>query len=57
LLSLARMKGLFASHGFATQAIHLGSFLAHHTGCQHTHNPNAYALVLRAHTADRDTPG
>jgi SAM-dependent methyltransferase len=48
LLSLSRMKSLFTSHGFASQAIHVGSFLSHHTGSQNTHNPNAYTLILRS---------
>ena len=48
LLSLPRMKRLFTSQGFASQAIHVGSFLSHHTGCQDTHNPNAYTLILRS---------
>jgi hypothetical protein len=47
LLSMARMKELFASHGFGAQAIHIGSFLFQHTGCQQTHNPNAYTFFLR----------
>ena len=48
LLSLARMKALFASHGFVAQAIHIGTFLSCHTGCQQTHNPNAYTILLSA---------
>ena len=48
LLSLARMRELFAGQGFLGQAIHIGSFLSHHTGCQQTHNPNAYTFVLKA---------
>jgi hypothetical protein len=48
LLSLPRMKGLFESHGFIAQAINLGAFLAHHTGCQNAQNPNAYAFIVRA---------
>jgi hypothetical protein len=46
LLSLSRMREVFANHGFKTQAIHIGSFLSHHTGCQQTHNPNAYTFIL-----------
>jgi SAM-dependent methyltransferase len=48
LLSLPRMRDLFASHGFAAQAVHIGSFLVHQIGCSHNHNhnPNAYTLFL-----------
>jgi hypothetical protein len=56
LLSLRRTKALFATHGFAAQAIHLGAFLAHHTGWQQTHNPNAYAFIVRANDAGRTWP-
>ena len=45
LLSLGRMRELFASHGFRGRAIHIDTFLSHHTGRQ-THNPNAYTLFL-----------
>lgn len=48
LLSLARVRELFARYGFSGQAIHIGSFLAHHTGCHQTHNPNAYTFILQA---------
>lgn len=48
LLSLPRMRELFASEGFYGQAIHIGSFLSHHAGCQQTYNPNAYTFVLEA---------
>jgi SAM-dependent methyltransferase len=47
LLSMARMKELFASHGFGAQATHIGAFLFQHTGCQQTHNPNAYTFFVR----------
>ena len=47
LLSMARMKELFASHGFDAQAIQIGSFLFQQTGCQQTHNPNAYTFFVR----------
>jgi hypothetical protein len=46
LLSLARIKEHFASNGFAAQALHVGSFLLRQIGCPHTHNPNAYTLIL-----------
>ena len=52
LLSLTRVKGLLASHGFTAQAIHMGSFLARHTGCQYTHNPNAYVFIIRSKPAE-----
>lgn len=48
LLSLGRVRELFASYGFGGQAIHVGTFLSHHTGCHQTHNPNAYTLMLQA---------
>jgi SAM-dependent methyltransferase len=48
LLSLARMKELFASHGFEGQAIHIGSFLRYKLGDATTHNPQAYTLRLSA---------
>ena len=47
LLSMERMKRLFAGHGFTAQAIHIGTFLSQQIGCTHTHNPNAYTFVLR----------
>ena len=46
LLSMARMKELFADCGFAAQAVHIGSFLRRQTGCDQTHNPNAYTFLL-----------
>ena len=48
LLSMARIKDLFASSGFGAQAIHISTFLSHQTGCQQTHNPNAYTFFLHA---------
>lgn len=48
LLSLARMRELFASEGFQGQAVHIGSFLAHQIGCGQTHNPDAYTFILHA---------
>jgi ubiquinone/menaquinone biosynthesis C-methylase UbiE len=47
-LSMARMRELFAEHGFATQAIHIGTFLHRQVGCEETHNPNAYTFLLHA---------
>jgi SAM-dependent methyltransferase len=46
LLSMARMKELFAGCGFAAQAVHIGAFLRRQTGCDQTHNPNAYTFLL-----------
>jgi SAM-dependent methyltransferase len=45
-LSLARTLALFRRHGFAGEAVHIGSLLRWRFGCEHTHNPDAYTLVL-----------
>jgi hypothetical protein len=46
-----------ASHGFLRRRRSTwGSFLAHHTGCQYTHNQNAYVFVVRI-DAGRTPPG
>ena len=45
-LSMARMRELFAQHGFGSQVIHIGTFLQRQLGCQQTHNPNAYTFLL-----------
>lgn len=45
-LSLARLKEHFLRAGFSTQVIHVGTFLWREFGCGHTHNPNAYTLLL-----------
>jgi SAM-dependent methyltransferase len=47
LLSMARMKELFAACGFEAQVIHIGTFLRQQVGCKQTHNPNAYTFFLR----------
>jgi SAM-dependent methyltransferase len=47
LLSLARMRELFAGWGFAAQVVHIGTFLRQQIGCKQTHNPNAYTFLLR----------
>lgn len=47
LLSMERMKELFAASGFVAQALHIGAFLRHQVGCEQTHNPNAYTFFLR----------
>lgn len=46
LLSLEQTWRLFAYEGFDGQAIHIGTFLQHRTGCAWTHNPNAYTFFL-----------
>ncbi|MGO8678561.1 MAG: class I SAM-dependent methyltransferase [Limisphaerales bacterium] len=46
LLSMERMKEVFAGCGFAAQAVNIGAFLRGQTGCDQTHNPNAYTFVL-----------
>ena len=48
LLSMARMKELFAACGFIAQVIHIGTFLREHVTGAETHNPNAYTFFLRA---------
>ena len=47
LLSLNRMQNMFGRLGFETQAIHVATFLRQEFGCDLTHNPNAYTLLLR----------
>jgi ubiquinone/menaquinone biosynthesis C-methylase UbiE len=47
LLSMARMKELFAECGFAARVVHVGTFLRQQVGCEQTHNPNAYTFLLR----------
>ena len=46
LLSMARMRELFAACGFAARVVHIGTFLRHQVGCELTHNPNAYTFLL-----------
>jgi ubiquinone/menaquinone biosynthesis C-methylase UbiE len=46
LLSMDQIKKLFAAHGFPAQVIHIKSFLRQEFGCDYTHNPNAYTLIL-----------
>jgi ubiquinone/menaquinone biosynthesis C-methylase UbiE len=48
LLSMVRMRELFAAHGFRAQVIHIGTFLRDQLGCELTHNPNAYTFILWA---------
>lgn len=47
LLSMERMRELFATHGFAAQVFHIATFLREQVGCCQTHNPNAYIFWLR----------
>ena len=47
LLSMARMKALFAAQGFGTQVVHVATFLRQRFGCDQTHNPDAYTFLLR----------
>jgi SAM-dependent methyltransferase len=53
LLSMARMRKLFAARGFAGQVLHMDSFLRQKTSCQGTHNPNAYSFVLGQPSSSR----
>jgi ubiquinone/menaquinone biosynthesis C-methylase UbiE len=46
LLSMEQMKRLFAIHGFSSQIIHIKSFLRQELGCDYTHNPNAFTIIL-----------
>jgi len=46
LLSMARMKSLFASLGYEGQVIHIATFLRGEFGCDYTHNPQAYTFLL-----------
>ena len=48
LLSMARMRELFARHGFTAQVLHIGTFLREYVGGGQTHNPNAYTFLLSA---------
>jgi SAM-dependent methyltransferase len=49
LLSMARMRELFARHGFAAQVLHVGTFQREYVGGGQSHNPNAYTFLLSAH--------
>lgn len=44
-LSLVKTEALFTQHGFATQPLHIGSYLRQRVGCGETHNPNAYTFL------------
>lgn len=46
LLSMAATRELFARNGFQAQVLHIGTFLRELTGCDCTHNPNAYTFLL-----------
>jgi hypothetical protein len=43
---MARLRELFAVCGFTGQVLHIGTFLRRQTGCDQTHNPNAYSFLL-----------
>ncbi len=45
-LSMDQTRELFASHGFVAQVIHADTFLRQQTGCESTHNPQAYTFLL-----------
>jgi hypothetical protein len=47
-LSLDKVKDLFAANGFFATVLHVGAFLRQQVGCEQTHNPNAYTLILRS---------
>ena len=47
LLSMARMRELFAACGFTSQVVHVATFLRQRIGCDRTHNPKAYTFLLR----------
>ncbi len=53
-LSLNRMLDLFTAEGFSGQALHIGTFLRRRLGCEHTHNPHAYTLILGTSRAAAD---
>jgi SAM-dependent methyltransferase len=45
-LSMASIKEAFAPQGFTAQVRHIATFLRQRIGCDQTHNPNAYNLIL-----------
>ncbi len=47
-LSLSRVREPLEAHGFATQAIHIDTYLSCRFGCSETHNKNAYTIIGRA---------
>jgi len=47
-LSLGQIESLFASLGFAGDAMHIGTFLHRGLHCECPHNPRAYTLTLDA---------
>ncbi|HOY57324.1 MAG TPA: class I SAM-dependent methyltransferase [Verrucomicrobiota bacterium] len=53
-LSLDRMMELFADEGFSGQGYHIGTYLRRRVGCEHTHNPHAYTLMLGTSTPAAD---
>ncbi|MBN2507896.1 MAG: class I SAM-dependent methyltransferase [Verrucomicrobia bacterium] len=49
-LSLERLTRLFVSRGFTAQVLNVSAYLRARTGCEQTHNANAYTLLLYART-------
>ena len=47
LLSMDQTKKLFSALGFNSHIIRIKSFLRQEFGCEYTHNPSAYTLILR----------
>ena len=47
-LSMERMRVLFFERGFEGRVAHVGTFLRFATGCDRTHNPNAYTFLLHS---------
>ena len=45
-VSLDEVLACCAAEGFTGQAFHIGTFLRQRFGCETTHNPNAYTLLL-----------
>ena len=54
-LSAERMCGRFNQRGFDAQLVHIGRFIRVRTGCEQTHNPGAYTLLLRRRPAGLET--
>jgi SAM-dependent methyltransferase len=46
-LSMERVRGAFQQYGFEVQVVHIATFLRERFGCDYTHNPDAYTLVMR----------
>jgi len=50
-LSLGRVRDLFHTHGFESQALHIGTFVRRRLNSEGTHNPNAYTLIAKRRPA------